>query len=85
MSNLNEEEQPIIHIEGHSELIRCPSTGAVINNAQSEYNKFVVKRKKEKEQENKIKNLENTVDTLTTQLEDISEMLKMMMKQAGLK
>ena len=36
----------IIHIEGHSELIRDPKTGAVINTATSEYKRFVKTRKR---------------------------------------
>lgn len=71
----------VIRIEGHSELIRDPNTGAVINTAENEYQRFIEKRNKEKQQLEKIKSLEEQVDTLTAQFKSFEEMLKKLHQQ----
>lgn len=54
----------IIRIEGHSELIRDPKTGAVINTATTEYNRFIEKKNKERSQQKRILELEDKLNTL---------------------
>jgi len=66
-------DEPIIRVEGHSELIRCPNTGAVINTATDEYAKFVAKRNKEKQQTDKIKNLEDEISELRELIKAITD------------
>lgn len=73
----------IIHIEGHSELIRDPKTGAVINTATSEYKRFVEKREKEKSQQNRIKDLESSLQELQTKHDTMSEILAEIIKKLG--
>lgn len=66
----------VIHIEGHSELIRDHKTGAVINTATTEYKRFVEKREKEKMQQKHINELESRLEKLETL------MLEMLNKQS---
>lgn len=73
----------IIHIEGHSELIRDPKTGAVINTATSEYKRFVEKREKEKTQQKRIKELETNLCDLQTKYDTLTEMMAEIIKKIG--
>lgn len=63
MNNL-EPQEPIIKIEGHSDLIRCPKSGAILSTATSEYNRFVNNKQKEKNQQEKIQTLESELNEL---------------------
>lgn len=69
-----ENELPIIKIEGHSDLIRCPKTGAIINTAVNEYQRFVEKKNKEKAQLNRIQYLEYQVDELKSMVKKLIEL-----------
>jgi len=69
-------DDTIIRIEGHSELIRDPKTGAVINMATTEYKRFVEKREKEKSQNKRIQELESTIEDLYNKQELLESMLE---------
>jgi len=63
----------VIHVEGHSDLVRCAKSGAVLNIADDEYRKFVFKKEKEKETNAKIKHIED-------ELHEIRDMLALLIK-----
>ena len=66
-------DEPIIRVEGHSELIRSPNTGADIKTATDEEAKLVAKRNKEKQQTDKIKNLEDEISELRELIKAITD------------
>lgn len=61
----------IVHIEGHSELIRDMESGAVINTATSEYDRFVEKRAKDKLMQGKLMDLEYRCANLEKLLREV--------------
>ena len=63
----------VILVEGHSDLVRCPKSGAVLNIADDEYRKFVFKKEKEKETNAKIKHIED-------EIHEIRDMLALLIK-----
>lgn len=63
----------VILVEGHSDLVRCAKSGAVLNIADDEYRKFVFKKEKEKETNAKIKCIED-------ELHEIRDMLALLIK-----
>lgn len=58
----------VIQVEGHSDLVRCAKSGAVINIANDEYRKFVLKKEKEKETNVRIRNLEDEIHEIRNML-----------------
>ena len=52
------------NVEGHSDLIRDNSTGAILNNDKSEYDNYIRMRAKRKEGTNRIDNMEDDLKSL---------------------
>jgi hypothetical protein len=63
----------IAKIEGHPDLIRDVSSGAIVNNATEEYQKFIEKKNKEKNILKRVEALENNVMDIKNSLKDINQ------------
>ena len=63
-------------IEGHDDLLRDPSSHAVINYNKSEFKKAKIAARLKKEQKQKLLNLEIEVGHLKNELLDIKDLLK---------
>ena len=63
----------MIPIEGHKDFYRDESTGAIINNNNSEYNSYIkLKRQKQNEK--------TEIDLLKSELDEIKTLLKEFLK-----
>ena len=59
------------NVEGHSDLIRDNSTGAILNNDKSEYDNYIRMRAKRKEGTNRIDNMEDDLKSLKDDINEI--------------
>ena len=64
------------NVEGHSDLIRDNSTGAILNNDKSEYDNYIRMRAKRKEGANRIDNMENDLKSLKDDINEIKTLLR---------
>ena len=64
------------NVEGHSDLIRDNSTGAILNNDKSEYDTYIRMRAKRKEGTNRIDNMEDDLKSLKDDINEIKTLLK---------
>ena len=64
------------NVEGHSDLIRDNSTGAILNNDKSEYDNYIRMRAKRKEGTNRIDNMEDDLKSLKDDINEIKTLLK---------
>lgn len=60
--------EKVIQVEGHSDLVRCTKSGAVLNIADDEYRKFVFKKAKERETNARIENIESEMHEIRNML-----------------
>ena len=64
------------HVEGHTDLIRDNSTGAILNNDSSQYNQYLSQRAKRKQGEDRIDNIEDDLKSLKDDINEIKTLLK---------
>ncbi len=64
------------NVEGHSDLIRDNSTGAILNNDKSEYENYIRMRAKRKEGTDRIDNMENDLKSLKDDINEIKTLLR---------
>ena len=64
------------NVEGHSDLIRDNSTGAILNNDKSEYENYIRMRAKRKEGTDRIDNMEDDLKSLKDDINEIKTLLK---------
>lgn len=64
-----------IKVEGHSNLYRDSISGAIINENQSEYEKFMIQYDSKQKEKNKINLLEKDLNALKTDIEQIKTLL----------
>ena len=64
------------NVEGHSDLIRDNSTGAILNNDKSEYDNYIRMRAKRKEGTNRIDNMEDDLKSLKDDINEIKTLLR---------
>ena len=64
------------NVEGHTDLIRDNSTGAILNNDKSEYDNYIRMRAKRKEGTNRIDNMEDDLKSLKDDINEIKTLLK---------
>ncbi len=60
-----------VKVEGHEQLVRDMSTGAIINNNIAEKEKYLKKREALRASRNRIDNIENNVDNLNKRIDNI--------------
>lgn len=64
------------NIQGHSDLVRDNSTGAILNNDTSQYNQYLTLRAKRKQGTDRIDNMENDLKSLKDDINEIKTLLK---------
>ena len=64
------------NVEGHADLVRDNSTGAILNNDTSQYNQYLSLRAKRKQGTNRIDNMEDDLKSLKDDINEIKTLLK---------
>jgi len=64
------------NVEGHADLIRDNSTGAILNNDTSQYNQYLSQRAKRKQGTERIDNMENDLKSLKNDINEIKGLLR---------
>jgi hypothetical protein len=67
----------MLKVKGHDALYRDPSTGAILNNDQSEYAKFREARKRS----SKFETMENDLNNLKEEISEIKSLLLQLIKK----
>ena len=65
-----------LNVEGHADLVRDNSTGAILNNDSSQYNQYLALRNKRKQGTNRIDNMENDLKDLKDDINEIKTLLR---------
>lgn len=68
-------------IQDNPNLFRDPSTGAVINKDASGYESYIRTYKKMQNQEKDLEKLKTSVESLTTDISDIKNLLSQLIKE----
>ena len=66
----------LIPVENHSELFRDSKTGAIVNKSTSDFQRYSNTRNKMLSKEERINDLEQKVDNLSSDIGDIKSMLQ---------
>ncbi len=64
------------NVQGHSDLVRDNSTGAILNNDTSQYNQYLTLRAKRKQGTDRIDNMEHDLKSLKDDINEIKTLLK---------
>ena len=65
-----------IKVEGHVNLVRDSNTKAILNTDTNEYNNYIALRDFKKNENEKIKSIEEDVASIKNDLNDIKDLLK---------
>lgn len=63
-------------VEGHIDLVRDETTGAVLNTNLTEYQKYMSLKKAKESETNRIKKLESDVNDMKSDLGEIKNLLR---------
>ena len=63
------------NVEGHADLIRDNSTGAILNNDTSQYNQYLTLRAKRQQGTDRIDNMEDDLKSLKDDITEIKTLL----------
>ena len=66
------------NVEGHADLIRDNSTGAILNNDTSQYNQYLSQRAKRKQGTERIDNMETDLKDLKDDINEIKSLLRVL-------
>ena len=64
------------NVEGHADLVRDNSTGAILNNDTSQYNQYLSQRAKRKQGTERIDNMETDLKSLKDDINEIKSLLR---------
>jgi len=64
------------NVQGHSDLVRDNSTGAILNNDTSQYNQYLTLRSKRKQGTDRIDTMENDLKSLKDDINEIKTLLR---------
>ena len=64
------------NVEGHADLVRDNSTGAILNNDTSQYNQYLSLRAKRQQGQNRIDTMEDDLKSLKDDINEIKTLLK---------
>ena len=64
------------NVEGHADLVRDNSTGAILNNDTSQYNQYLSLRAKRQQGTDRIDNMENDLKSLKDDINEIKSLLR---------
>ena len=63
-------------VKDNSDLVRDPSTGAILNTNSLDYDKYVAQRDAKNVEHKKTENIERDISTLRQELDDIKSLLR---------
>ena len=63
-------------VKGHSNLLRDPTTNAIINSNSSDHEKYVARRKAKIEESQQTQNIEQDLANLKSEMNEIKSLLK---------
>ena len=72
-----------IPVKGKDGFYRDSNTNAILNKNHEEYQNYIANRKRLLDDKDKIKNLEDKVESLSSDIGDIKNMLSSFLKQNG--
>ena len=64
------------NVEGHADLVRDNSTGAILNTDSSEYTNYLSLRARKKHGGDRIDNMENDLKSLKDDINEIKSLLR---------
>ena len=65
----------MIKVEGHSDLRRDESTGAIINVNNSAYNNYLIRQRNRDAQDNELETMKEDLDSLKSDINEIKKLL----------
>ncbi len=65
----------MIKVEGHSDLRRDESTGAIINVNNSAYNNYLIRQRNRDAQDNELETMKEDLDSLKSDINEIKNLL----------
>lgn len=66
----------LIPVEGQKDLYRDPKSNAIVNTNKNDYDTYITRRNKVKDEQSKINELENEITTIKTSLDEIKILLR---------
>ena len=63
-------------VKDNSDLVRDPSTGAILNTNSLDYDKYVAQRDAKNVEHKKTENIERDISTLRRELDEIKSLLR---------
>ena len=63
-------------VKDNSDLVRAPSTGAILNTNSLDYDKYVAQRDAKNVEHKKTENIERDISTLRQELDEIKSLLR---------
>lgn len=69
-----------LKVEGHPNLIRDNENGAIINTDNVEYQKYIAMREAKQKEKATVKNLEGELSDIKTDIEEIKNLLRSLLK-----
>ena len=70
-----------LKVEGYTSLVRDVRSNAIVNTNQSEYKMYMARVKAREEQGDKIRNAVKEINSLKTELREIKNLLKEVVKK----
>ena len=71
----------LVKIENHHALLRDGTTNAVINSNKTEYENYISNYNRLKKEKDQIDTLQNQVVSLSSDVEEIKSLLKLLVKE----
>lgn len=65
-----------LKVDGYDNLVRDPFTNSIINKDSSDYLEYVSRKKSKSKENEKIKNLEDDLESLKSDIDEIKNLLK---------
>lgn len=66
----------MINVEGHPGLVRDPNSNSIINTNNSEYQKYLTRRKLKNKENKKVSTMEEDLANLKNEMNEIKSLLK---------
>lgn len=70
------DQDKLIKIQDHDDLVKDPNANAILNQDVDGFNRFKMKRMKEKQMEDRLDSLENSVDAILAAITALSAEMK---------
>lgn len=71
-----------LRVEGYNNLLRDPITNSIVNTNMTEYQQYLSRRNVKSEENQKIQNLEQDVDSIKDDLNEIKDLLRRLVNES---